>query len=97
MGGHNPLEPAQFGVPVVMGPSFHNFREVLETMQDANALRIVSAEEVGAELVELLRNSDEARALGERGRAVFEAQAGATTRTVQVLTALLPERVVTRQ
>jgi 3-deoxy-D-manno-octulosonic-acid transferase len=97
VGGHNPLEPAQFGVPVVMGPSFQNFREVVETMQDANALRIVSTDEVGAELVELLQNSDEARALGERGRAVFEAQAGATARTVQALTALLPDRVVTQQ
>ncbi len=96
-GGHNPLEPAQFGVPVVMGPSFQNFREVVETMRDANALRIVSAEQVGAELAGLLRDSDEARALGERGRAVFEAQAGATARTVQMLTALLQETSVTQR
>ncbi len=41
-GGHNPLEPAQFGVPVVMGPSFENFREVVEAMHAAEAIRIVS-------------------------------------------------------
>ena len=29
-GGHNPLEAAQFGVPVVMGPSYENFREIVE-------------------------------------------------------------------
>ena len=33
-GGHNPLEPAQFGVPVVMGPSYGNFRDIVEKMQD---------------------------------------------------------------
>ncbi len=31
-GGHNPLEPAQFGVPVVMGPSYENFREIVGKM-----------------------------------------------------------------
>jgi len=40
-GGHNPLEPAQFAVPVVMGPSFENFREVVNKMQAADAIRIV--------------------------------------------------------
>jgi 3-deoxy-D-manno-octulosonic-acid transferase len=94
-GGHNPLEPAQFGVPVVMGPSFQNFRDVVETMRDVNALRIVSAVDVGSELTKLLQNADEAKALGERGRAVFKAQAGATTRTVQMLVALLQEKSVT--
>ncbi|WP_313899721.1 3-deoxy-D-manno-octulosonic acid transferase [Tunturiibacter lichenicola] len=94
-GGHNPLEPAQFGVPVLMGPSFQNFREVVETMRDANALRIVSAMEVSAELTKLLQDADEAKALGERGRAVFEAQAGATARTGQLLMPLLEETSVT--
>ena len=42
-GGHNPLEPAQFGVPVVMGPSFENFRNVVGKMQAAGAIRIVGA------------------------------------------------------
>jgi 3-deoxy-D-manno-octulosonic-acid transferase len=94
-GGHNPLEPAQFGVPVVMGPSFQNFRNIVQTMLDANALRIVSAMDVGAELTMLLQSAEDATALGERGRAVFEAQAGATARTVQLLMSLLEENSVT--
>ena len=80
-----------------MGSSFQNFREVVETMRDGNALRIVSTAEVGATLVELLQDADEARALGERGRAVFDAQAGATARTVQMLTAQLQETPVTQR
>jgi 3-deoxy-D-manno-octulosonic-acid transferase len=94
-GGHNPLEPAQFGVPVVMGPSFQNFRDIVQTMLGANALRIVSAMDVGAELTMLLQSADDATALGERGRAVFEAQSGATARTVQMLMSLLQETSVT--
>jgi 3-deoxy-D-manno-octulosonic-acid transferase len=90
-GGHNPLEPAQFAVPVVMGPSFENFRDVVESMREADAIRIVAPEMLGETLIAMLRDRDDARALGERGRAAFEAQAGATKRAVEALTALLEE------
>jgi 3-deoxy-D-manno-octulosonic-acid transferase len=45
-------------------------------------------------LIAMLRDTDDARALGERGRAVFDAQAGATARTVQALMALLQKSSV---
>lgn len=95
-GGHNPLEPAQFGVPVVTGPSFENFRDVVEAMRAAEAIRIVPPESLAGTLIALLQDSDAAKALGERGRAAFQAQAGATARTVQALVALLQERSVPR-
>jgi 3-deoxy-D-manno-octulosonic-acid transferase len=92
-GGHNPLEPAQFAVPVLMGPSFENFREIVNAMQVHNAIRVVSLEVFEATLIDMLRQRDEATAMGERGRVVFEAQAGATTRTLRALSELLEERV----
>jgi 3-deoxy-D-manno-octulosonic-acid transferase len=94
-GGHNPLEPAQFGVPVVTGPSFENFREIVKTMQEAGAIRIVATDELAETLIGLLQGRDDARALGQRGRAVFEAQAGATARTAEALVSLLEERAGT--
>jgi 3-deoxy-D-manno-octulosonic-acid transferase len=97
-GGHNPLEPAQFGVPVVMGPSYENFREVVERMRQAGGIEIVgNAAELEPALIGLLKSSENAAAIGERGRKVFEAQAGATSRTVQALTGLLGEILVTRR
>jgi 3-deoxy-D-manno-octulosonic-acid transferase len=95
-GGHNPLEPAQFAVPVMMGPSYENFREIVEMMQESDAVRIVSTASLGAAMVEMLWDEAAARALGERGRAVFEAQAGATARTVDALMGLLEEMAVKR-
>jgi 3-deoxy-D-manno-octulosonic-acid transferase len=88
-GGHNPLEPAQFGVPVVMGESYENFREIVGAMREANAIRIVQREELGGTLIELMTNRNEAQAMGERGRRVFEAQSGATERTVAALMELM--------
>jgi 3-deoxy-D-manno-octulosonic-acid transferase len=89
-GGHNPLEPAQFGVPVVMGPSFENFRDVVTKMQEAGGIRIVQdKDELGAAIAELLTNREEAKAIGERGRRVFEEQQGATVRSVKAIVELI--------
>jgi len=94
-GGHNPLEPAQFGVPVVMGSSFENFRDVVERMRRVDGIRIVSdGKELGSALIELLENREMAAALGARGRTAFEEQAGATERTVETLMNLLGKRQV---
>jgi 3-deoxy-D-manno-octulosonic-acid transferase len=79
---------------VLMGPSYENFRDVVEGMRDGDAIRIVSPEMLAETLIAMLRDTDDARALGERGRAVFEAQAGATARTVQALMALLQKSSV---
>jgi 3-deoxy-D-manno-octulosonic-acid transferase len=91
-GGHNPLEPAQFGVPIVMGPHYANFRAINEALIAGQALRIAAKEEVGGTLVELLHNRGEAKAMGERARQVFNRQAGATARSVEALGKLLSER-----
>lgn len=88
-GGHNPLEPARFGVPVVIGSSFHNFREIVGIMQGINGIRVVTSEQMPVVLLELLRDEVGARAMGERGRAVFAEQSGATGRTVQELLKVL--------
>ncbi len=89
-GGHNPLEPAQFGVPVVMGNSYENFRDVVGKMLEADGIRIIGDEvELEAAFSELLTDRDAARAMGERGRAVFEAQSGATGRAVEALVGLV--------
>lgn len=89
-GGHSPLEPARYGVPVVMGPSFENFRDVVGKMQAAEAIRIVEDfDGLAAALQALLSRPAEARAMGERGRRVFEQEGGATARSIEALMQLV--------
>jgi 3-deoxy-D-manno-octulosonic-acid transferase len=89
-GGHNPLEPAQFGVPVVMGQSWENFRDIVTKMQQQQALRVVrDTDDLEKALQELLTDQETAKAMGERGRRVFEAQSGATGRAVEALIAMV--------
>jgi 3-deoxy-D-manno-octulosonic-acid transferase len=88
-GGHNPLEPAQFGVPIVMGPHYANFRGITEDLRVNDAIRIVSKGELGPAFVDLLRDRTEAAAMGARAKQVFDEQAGATERTIRALGSLL--------
>jgi 3-deoxy-D-manno-octulosonic-acid transferase len=88
-GGHNPLEPAQFGVPIVMGPHYANFRDLTDDLRKHDAIRIAPKEELAKTLGELLQNSAKATATGARARQVFDAQAGATDRCVQAIREIL--------
>jgi 3-deoxy-D-manno-octulosonic-acid transferase len=88
-GGHNPLEPAQFGVPIVMGPHYANFRAITDDLLQQQAVRIASRETLANALIELLQDPAAARALGERARLVFASQAGATGRAVEAIKQLL--------
>jgi 3-deoxy-D-manno-octulosonic-acid transferase len=92
-GGHNPLEPAQFGAPVVMGEHYVNFRAIVEALLAVDALRIVSPAGLATMIGALLSDPVRAGEMGARGRRVFEAQAGATARTVTAIEEILAARV----
>jgi 3-deoxy-D-manno-octulosonic-acid transferase len=89
-GGHNPLEPAQHGVPTIIGPSFENFREIVATLQANDAIKIVEDEAaLLLAICALLENREQARAMGERGRSVYESQQGATARAVEAIVSMI--------
>ena len=90
-GGHNPLEPAQFGVPIVMGPNYANFRAITDDLRSHNAVRIAPKEDLAGTLIEMLLDRSAAAAMGERAKQVFDQQAGATGRCVDALRKLLPD------
>ena len=91
-GGHNPLEPAQFGVPVVMGPSYENFRGVVEALRAQDAIRLVELVELRAALHGMLDDPAAAQAMGQRARQVFESESGATARAAEAILSLLEGR-----
>lgn len=88
-GGHNPLEPAQFGIPIVMGPHYANFRAIVDDLLAHQAIRIAAVNTLLQTLIELLVDTSASKAMAERARRVFEQQSGATARTLEALLALL--------
>jgi len=89
-GGHNPLEPAQFAVPVVMGPNYTNFRGIVEALRAENAVWIARESELQATLIDMLTHPEEGILIGRRAQIVFGREAGATDRALDELLTLLP-------
>ena len=88
-GGHNILEPALCGVPIVTGNHYENFRDVVNYFASRNAVRIVGIAELPLVFMELIENSEERAALGRNALAALESQRGATDRTISALLQLM--------
>lgn len=90
-GGHNILEPAQFGVATLIGRHTENFRDIVSIFERAGAVKVVSPESFAGELLRLLDNPDARREIGKRAAEVVRQQRGATERTVEALAPLLDD------
>jgi 3-deoxy-D-manno-octulosonic-acid transferase len=87
IGGHNPIEPAVCGKPVLMGPVTHNFADVVAAFRAAGCLQIVAdAGGLGRALARLLEDPAGCAGLGERAREVVAGERGATERLRDLLT-----------
>jgi 3-deoxy-D-manno-octulosonic-acid transferase len=85
-GGHNILEPAAFGKVPVFGESMENFAEIAERFVGAEAaLQVASPEDAGVSWIELLRNPERNRKMGETARRLVEESRGATERAVAAI------------
>jgi 3-deoxy-D-manno-octulosonic-acid transferase len=88
-GGHNPIEAAVHGVPVVTGPAVFNFEAIVAAFRDAGALvKADSAAAVAARVDAWLDDPAAASAAGAAGRAVVEAGRGALGETLVRIEAL---------
>lgn len=85
VGGHNVLEPAALGLPVLFGPHMHNFVQARDLLLDAQGGIQITAESLPESLRVLLRDEHRRRALGDAGRAVVAANRGALQRLLAAL------------
>ncbi len=88
-GGHNIIEPTQYGVPILVGKHTENFRDIIELFLNRDAVRVVGQDDLSLAFVELLADETGRRALGRRALETLESQRGATQFTLQKLHALL--------
>jgi 3-deoxy-D-manno-octulosonic-acid transferase len=88
-GGHNILEPALYGVPIVTGNHYENFRDVVNFFASRNAVRIVGVAELPLVFLELIGNDKERATLGKNALAALESQRGATNKTIAALLHLM--------
>jgi 3-deoxy-D-manno-octulosonic-acid transferase len=84
-GGHNIIEPAQHGVPIVVGNHTENFRDIVGLFQSRDAVRVVGPAELPLVFMELISNPAARADLGRRAGEALRSQTGATQRTADAL------------
>jgi 3-deoxy-D-manno-octulosonic-acid transferase len=86
MGGHNPLEPALWGKPVVFGPDMRDFTGVADHLTaGGGACRVDNPSQLKQVLAHLLDHPDQARKMGERALQILNTHRGAVHRTLSFL------------
>jgi len=92
-GGHNILEPAVFGKPIVFGPHMQNFKEIADAFvaQDAG-VQVHNARGLEDALLALLTDPVRRARLGAAARALVESNRGAKDKSLAVIAQLLPLR-----
>ncbi len=90
IGGHNLLEPAALGLPLISGPHVFNAQEIADMFIETGACRVAAdAEQMADAVEELLSDRDKARSRGELGRQILERNRGALQRLLAMIEALL--------
>lgn len=92
IGGHNLLEPAALGLPVLTGPNNSNGEDVARLLLDCGAAEIVrNGAELGSRVAVLLSNQALRVEMGTRGRAAIERNRGALEKLLTLIASLLNE------
>ncbi|MWJ29172.1 3-deoxy-D-manno-octulosonic acid transferase [Halomonas sp. ZH2S] len=94
LGGHNVLEPAALGLPVISGPSWENFEDVAPLLYQAGALtRVENSQSLSEALYQLACQPALRQQQGDTAQNVVKAHQGALQRTLDGLERLLPATV----
>lgn len=92
IGGHNLLEPAALGLPVLTGPNNSNGEEVARLLLDCGAAEIVrNGTELGSRVADLLSDQALRAEMGQRGRAAIERNRGALDKLMCLIAPLLDQ------
>ncbi|MDE3181141.1 MAG: 3-deoxy-D-manno-octulosonic acid transferase [Acidobacteriota bacterium] len=91
-GGHNLIEAAVWGKPVIFGPHMENFRDAARLLLEAHgAIQAADWTALAAAILKLLGDEAERRRMGEAARNVTERESGATARILDHIASLLGE------
>ena len=86
VGGHNLLEPAAFGVPVLFGPHISHARQAAESLKECGGgFEVAGASTLAGTLEQLFRNPAQASSCGQKAQALVRSLQGATARTLEHL------------
>ena len=84
-GGHNFIEPAIWGKPIVVGPYMHNFQDIYDFFVENNAILTVKSDEIANIMEKFLSDDEMILAVGENAKKCVELNRGAAERYAEVI------------
>jgi 3-deoxy-D-manno-octulosonic-acid transferase len=91
-GGHNILEPANLGKPVLFGQHMDNFRDIAELFIAAKAAILLrNSEELAGNMKYLLSNPDKIAELTRNAKRIIQQNQGATKRNIGYIRELIKQ------
>jgi len=84
-GVHNVLEPATFGLPLVIGPNYYKFNEAIDLVAEKGCFSIRNTEELNLMLVKFYKENDYRNSTGKKSFSYVRNNIGATQITINNL------------
>ena len=92
-GGHNILEPAAQGKPILVGPHMFNFRDTYALFSKRNAcVTVLDGQELAQKILDLLQDKQAAEQMGREAAQIVAENQGAAVRTVEHLRQIIENR-----
>lgn len=92
-GGHNPLEPAFYGVPIIMGEDFSSCRDSVEKLQENKGIIISSKEILLENILNINKSEDFTTKLGANAKKTLKANSGSLDKNLKSINDLLKDRI----
>jgi len=94
-GGHNIIEPALFGKPVIFGPYMHNFQDIVDLFINAQAaIQVNNESQLQEEIRGVLQDEKKRDLIGRRAEIIVQNNRGAVERTFNLIKDFLQSRKV---
>lgn len=84
VGGHNVLEPAALGIPIITGPSYFNFKEIVEALHDTHGIVICSKSSIQARLLEIFNEPATGKSMRNQALKVVKHNQGSISNSIQL-------------
>lgn len=80
------LEPTALGLPIINGPSYFNFKEIVDTLISTDALVLLQdSHQLGTTILHLVNSPQQCEQMGSRSNEFMKHNQGALSRTVSLL------------